>query len=264
MAKVTTSTPFAAIERSSAQQVGTGVSSAIDQVVVQVRQGTATAGSGDGIRQAPSELVEIIGLASRVVGDLSRKSQEEAAQSAKVVGVIAAVVLVVVACVIAAVTFGAGAALVALAVIAASSIIGGVIAVGQGASTFAQSVLGAQLAAALIPVRTVLQNFGATRGGDPIAARSQAQREILKAMRELQGMAPQTERLVGPCLGDPAASYDALQRMPEALSRLIAALRQGRAAGGSEAIETAAALEGLYAVLIKALQNLRPLVRPRK
>ncbi len=87
------------------------------------------------------------------------KEASEKNESTKVFGIIATVVMVVAACVIAAFTFGAGAALVALAVIAAAAIIGGLVAQSQGGKFMDGFMMGAMIGAALV---MLVCSFGAS------------------------------------------------------------------------------------------------------
>jgi hypothetical protein len=200
-----------------------------------------------------SEIVERLGA----LGASAQKEAEEHQKSSKVLGIIAAVVIVVVACVVAAFTFGAGGALVALAVIAAAAIIGAALAAAQGAATLVNSPLAAQLAVLLVNVQTALRGFQVDVDRDPDAARNRAFQTLLAALRGLEQLAPQTDRLTGPCLGDPPATYAALEQLSGSLPRLAGALRAQFATAEGGAVTTA--LESLRQAVMRALQNLRPI-----
>jgi hypothetical protein len=272
MSAANTPNPLAAVMRTSAQGISSGVNAAVDRIVIQGQQGgaiPATLASAGAAR----ELSAIIARASEIVERLAaheertrnqaaaaaaqEKEAAEHQKSSKVFGIIAAVVIVIAACVIAAFTFGAGAALVALAVIAASAIIGAALAAAKGAATLLNSSLAAQLAVLLESVQATLRGFQADVDRDPDGARNRAFQALLAALRGLEGLAPQTDRLTGPCLGDPLATYAALEHLAGSLPRLTGAIRAQFATveGGSVAI----ALESLRQAVMRALQNLRPM-----
>lgn len=270
MSTANTANPLAAVMRTSAQEISAGVNSAVDRIVIQRQQSgpiPATLASAAAAR----DLATIISRASDIVerlgalGETTRSNQaaseqkeaEEHQKSSKVLGIIAAVVIVVVACVLAAVTFGAGAALVALAVIAASAIIGAALAAAQGAARFVNSPLAGQLAVLLLNVQTALRNFQLDVDRDPDAARNRAFQALLAALRGLEQLAPQTDRLTGPCLGDPPATYAALELLSGSLLRLAGVLRAQFATAEGGAVATA--LESLRQAVMRALQNLRPI-----
>jgi uncharacterized membrane protein YgcG len=270
MSTANTPNPLGAVMRTSAQDISAGVNSAVDRIVIQRQQSgpiSATLASAAAARELSAIIERASEIVERLVAHEERASNQAAAgrekeaaehqKSAKVLGVIAAVVIVVVACVLAAFTFGAGAALVALAVIAASAIIGAALAAARGAATFVNSPLAAQLAVLLENVQTGLRGFQADVDRDPDGARTRAFQALLAALRGLEQLAPQTDRLTGPCLGDPPATYAALEQLSGSLLRLAGALRALFATAEGGAVATA--LESLRQAVMRALQNLRPM-----
>lgn len=269
MAAVNTPNPLGEVMRASAQGISTGVNSAVDRIVIQGQQGgpiPATLASAAAARDLAAiitrarEIVERLGALGEAARSnqtaSARKEAEEHQKCSKVLGIITAVVIVVVACVIAAFTFGAAAALVALSVIAASAIIGAALAAANGAATFVNSPLAGQLAVLLVNIQTILRGFQVDVGRDPDDARNRAFQALHAALRGLEQLAPQTDRLEGPCLGDPPATYAALEQLSGSLLRLAGALRAQFAPpeGGA----ATAALESLRQAVMRALPNLRP------
>jgi len=198
------------------------------------------AAEGTGLRSEITQVGQLLESSIREALNQAAAASSKAGEkneSAKVLSVIAAIVLVVVACVIAAFTFGAGGALIGLAVIAAAAIIGGAVS-AAGQVTGKGKIVADQLTALLQLCVARLRNLESAPAADKSRVRKLALTEIASALGGLKASLSSLSQISGECGADPRGHIGLLParrsnpRDADGLSASVAAQTRRRRRGG--------------------------------
>ena len=180
---------------------------------------------------------------------------KEAAEKAKtwsIVGaVVAVMVVIIIAIVVTVFTMGAAApaAIAGSLGISLSSAVRSIADLMIAAEQKGHPLAG-RFAAAVSQIPRTLQDFTRANRYDTVAVDA-ALSAILQSVRTIEGLARESEQMIGPCTGDPDAVYQCAQQMGPLLSRLADILQTMRLLSSDQTQAAIRALQTATVVLTK-------------